>query len=129
MFDVTYMDKYISDGKKETISLRNLYQPQLIGNHSDPDYIFKVPFHDFFLEHREELKDCMALYQVPETRFYKPKLVSLEIYGTTELWLALLRVNNMRNISEFHYPLIKIYEPNKLFNYINIFFKRAGITS
>lgn len=126
MNDITYLDQYIRDGKSDVVSLKNIYESILIGNHSNPDHIYRVPFYDFFLEHREELKTCLALYPVSESRFYKPKLISLELYGTTELWLSLLRVNNLRNISEFHYPFIKIYEPNKLMNFINIFFKRAG---
>ena len=56
--------------------------------------------------------------------FYKPKMLSYELYGTTELWLAILRANNMKNISEFHYPIIKVYQPDRLKELIKVFFKR-----
>ena len=58
--------------------------------------------------------------------FYKPKMVSMELYGTTELWLSLLRVNEMTNITEFHQPLIKVYNPDQVKELITIFFKREG---
>lgn len=126
MPDITYLDTYIKDGKNEMVSLKNLYDTLLLSSTDRPDHIYRVPFSDFFLQHSDELKGAMALYQITESRFYKPKMVSLELYGTTELWLALLRANNMRNITEFHYPLIKIYHPAKLQEFINIFFKREG---
>lgn len=126
MPNITYLDQYIKDGKAETVSLKNLYDTILISTTGKPEHIFRVPIGDFFLRHRDDLRNCVQLYQLAETMFYKPKLVSLELYGTTELWLALLRINNMKNITEFHYPLIKIYNPTMLQEYIDIYFKREG---
>jgi hypothetical protein len=59
--------------------------------------------------------------------FYRPKSVSLDLYGTTELWLALLRVNDFKSVADFHYNVIKVYSPSDLYELINIFFKREGI--
>lgn len=126
MPDMTYMDRYIKDGKSETVSLSNLYDSMLVSSTDRPNHIFRVPIGDFFLNHSGDLKKFIQLYEVQEMKFYKPKLVSLELYGTTELWLSLLRVNNMENVTEFHSPLIKIYNPAMLAEYISIFFKREG---
>lgn len=122
----TYIDAFIQDGKSDVISLTNLYDSVLVGSTANPDHIFRTAFGDFFLRYHDELEGIVKYFQCPEAMFYKPKMVSAELYGTTELWLALLRVNNMRNITEFHYPLIKIYDPTALKEYINIFFKREG---
>lgn len=126
MIDTTYIDQYINDGKRETISLNNLYDTILIGDADDDTKIFRIPTNDFFLKHRKELESSLIFYSIPETMFYKPKLLSLELYGTTELWLALLRANNMKNVTEFHYPYIKVYDPDRLKELIKIFFKREG---
>lgn len=124
MPDTTYIDQYINDGKKSTISLNNLYDTILVGDENDDKNIFRIPTNDFFLKYRRELEESLQFYSIPQTMFYKPKLLSYEIYGTTELWLAILRANNMRNTSEFHYPLIKVYNPDRLKELIKVFFKR-----
>ena len=122
--DVTYIDQYINDGKKETISLTNLYDTILVGEEDDESNIFRIPINDFFLKYRRELEESKRVYSIPQTMFYKPKMLSYELYGTTELWLAILRANNMKNISEFHYPIIKVYQPDRLKELIKVFFKR-----
>lgn len=124
MPDITYVDQYINDGKKAVISLNNIYDTILVGDEDNDENIFRIPIDDFFLKYRKELEECKQYYTIPSTMFYKPKLLSYELYGTTELWLALLRANNMRNTSEFHYPLIKVYNPDRLKELIKIFFKR-----
>lgn len=127
--DITYINKYIADGKKETLSLRNFYETLLVGDIDNPDHIFKIPMSDFFVKYKRELDSIVQFYSVPQSMFYKPKSVSYELYGTTELWLALLRLNEMRNITEFHQPIIKIYNVDSLKELIDIFFKRTGVIS
>lgn len=127
--DITYIDKYIADGKKETLSLKNFYETILVGNVDKPDHIYRIPINDFFVKHKSELDSIVQYYSIPQSMFYKPKTVSYELYGTTELWLAILRLNGMRNITEFHQPIIKIYNANSLKELIDIFFKRAGVIS
>ena len=127
--NITYMDKYINDGKKETLSLRNFYESILVGNADNTDHIFKIPINDFFIKYKKELDSIVLYYNVPQSMFYKPKSLSYELYGTTELWLAILRLNEMRNITEFHQPIIKVYDKNYINELIGIFFKRQGIIS
>jgi len=127
--DITYIDKFIADGNKETISLKNFYETILVGDINNPDHIYRIPISDFFVKYKSELDGIVQHYSIPQSMFYKPKTVSYELYGTTELWLAILRLNEMRNITEFHQPIIKIYNANSLKELIDIFFKRAGVIS
>lgn len=124
--DMTYMNKYISDGNNSVVSLKNLYETLLVTD-EEGNKLFKIPLNDFFIRYKNQLRDIVEFHSIPLTMFYRPKMVSLELYSTTELWLALLRLNGMRNITEFHYPIIQIYNSSELFNLINIFFKREGI--
>ena len=121
---MTYIDTYIKSGQKSPINLDKLYDTVLIEN---GDRIFRMPIDDFFLRYHTQLEDTIMVYTCPEQFFYKPKMMSLSLYGTTELWLSLLRVNNMSNITEFHMPIIKVYEPTSVKQLINLFFKREGI--
>lgn len=124
--NMTYVNQYISDGNSAVISLNNLYETLFITDENGKK-LFKVPLNDFFIKYRDQLKDTIQVHAVPQLLFYKPKMVSQYLYGTTELWLSLLRLNGMRNVTEFHYPMIYIYNPGGLFELINIFFKRQGI--
>lgn len=126
MPDITYIDQYISDGKKAIVSLEHLYDTKKVESLSH-NHVFRVPWNDFFLKYRNELNEITEWKSIPESNFYKPKMVSYELYGTTELWIGLLRVNNMKNVSEFHFPLIKVYNYQDLMELINIYFKREKI--
>ena len=122
----TYIDQFINDGQQMTISMKNLYNTILITDADNEDHIFRVPLDDFFLRYKSDLDLIVQYYSLPQTMFYKPKMLSLEQYGTTELWLPILRVNGMKNITEFHNPIIKLYNPDSLKELIKIYFKREG---
>jgi len=40
---------------------------------------------------------------------FKPKSLSVDLYGTTELWSAILRINNVLSINEFSLKKIKLF--------------------
>jgi len=126
MADQHYIDRYITSGQKETLSLKNFYDTILVENQFRPDHIYRIPIDDFFLKYRAQLEPALQWYSLPESFYYKPKLLSMEQYGTTELWLAILRANGMKNITEFHYPVIKLYNSTLLKELISTFFKREG---
>jgi len=120
----TYIDSFITEGQQEVLSLDKFYDTMLTADASNPLHIIRIPVSDFFTRYHNQLKHTIQYYNLSSRLFYQPKTVSLELYGTTELWLALLRVNNMRNITEFQEPVIKIYNPVDVKELINIFFKR-----
>lgn len=123
---ITYIDDIIESGKTELHSLKNIYDTLLVRDESSGIRYYRIPFNDFFLKYREELSGIITYYSLDERAYYKPKSVSLELYDTTELWIALLRVNNMKNISEFCIPTIKVYDKDQLFSLMDIFFQREG---
>lgn len=126
--NITYIDEFIHDGQSAVMSTKNFYETILVGSVNKPDHIFRIPTSDFFIKYKDQLAGIIQYYSVSESKFYQPKTVSYEIYQTTEMWLSLLRLNDMRNITEFHTPIIRIYNPTDFNNLINIFFKREGKT-
>lgn len=122
----TYVANLIANGQRQSISLKNLYDTVLVENAEDKSDVIRIPWNDFFLKYQDELSKAIQLYNIPEAMYYNPKMLSLTLYGTTELWLGLLRVNNMKNVTEFHKPFIKIYNPYVIKDLIDIFFKREG---
>ena len=53
---------------------------------------------------------------------YNPHLLAYVLYGTTDLWFLLLRINNMTRVTQFDKKKIKIIHPDdmKLINDIFI---------
>lgn len=49
---------------------------------------------------------------------YQPKLFCHDVYGTTELWSLLLKINNFSSISEFNSKKIKVFDVD-IFNILN----------
>lgn len=123
---LTYIDDFIRDSKNDITSLKNIYDTMIIQDKEKGDYFYRVAINDFFLKYRIELTDALQLFRLKEESYYKPKSVSFQLYGTTELWLSLLRANNMRSVMEFNKPVIKAYNPDRLAKYMNIFLEREG---
>lgn len=123
---IVYLDTFIAEGNKAMISLHNIYDTMLIQDGNNPDHIYRTAFDDFFLKYSKELKTIRKYLRIDEQYYYKPKMVAEMLYGTTELWIALLRCNDMRTIPEFCKPIIRIYNPNDLDDLIRVFFKREG---
>jgi hypothetical protein len=122
--NITYIDSYINDGNNSVLSLSNFYDTHLIGDIDKRDHIFRIPINDFFVKYRQQLQEIVQQYNVPDRYFYQPKTLSLDLYGTTEMWLGLLRLNGMKNITEFRQSIIDVYNPVGLRELINVFFKR-----
>ena len=126
MANLTYIDDFINDGKKDTRSLSSFYDTMLITDVNNPDHIYRIPINDFFLKYKDELEAIKNIYVLSQDMFYKPKALSLKEYGTTEYWLAILRANKMKSVYEFHRPMIYMYEKNAFEELIKEFFKREG---
>ena len=50
---------------------------------------------------------------------FKPKMVSEELYGTTEFWDQILILNNAFSIIDFKPKVLKVYDPERLKLYLN----------
>lgn len=125
MPNVTFIDQYISDGRKELVRQENLKTTALICDESLSSF-YRTTFDDFFIQHHTELRQSLMLCRIPLEMYYRPKSVSKQIYGTVELWPALLRANDMKSIADFHYPIINVYAPMRLKQLIDVYFKRDG---
>ena len=67
------------------------------------------------------LRDTMTLIlnnsEYMKYRF-QPKMFCNDLYGTTELWGLLLKINNFSSIAEFNRKKIKVFG-NNIFNILN----------
>lgn len=71
----------------------------------------------------ELILDITKPYTLTDEEYLKyrlrPKLLCYELYGITELWSLLLKVNNMVSITEFNRKNIRIMDSSKIFDVLN----------
>ena len=74
-------------------------------------------------KYRTYLLACVVPTQLTEEeqeRYrYAPKKLSYDLYGTTELWADLLKLNGCASITEFEPDFVKVYDPNTFKEYLN----------
>lgn len=69
--------------------------------HDNISYVVKNVLNDYLPELKGMAKKILLSDKEYEKYKYKPKLLSYDIYGTTEYYIYILMVNDMCNIYEF----------------------------
>jgi hypothetical protein len=59
--------------------------------------------------------------------WHRPKTVSYDIYGTTELWSEILVLNKCTSIREFTPNVLRYYDRSRLKEYINEIYILEGL--
>ena len=102
------------------ISYRNLHTNIYIKNKDD---VIKIPYKSIIREYLPYLQSSVVELkfspeEVSKYRF-KPKKLSYDLYGTTELWSALLELNQLYSIIEFNKEVYKVFEPKEFMALLN----------
>lgn len=122
MYDHTYISKSIEDSRDADFMASNLYFTATIEDKSSGDVI-RVPYLSLTQKYADILSQYVTIARYTEVQFnkyqYRPKLLSQDIYGTTELWASLLQLNGMISVLEFNKPYVKIYDPNAILDVLN----------
>ena len=116
------MTEQVESAKNLEISYRILHPPVTLHN-EETDINIEIPFSSLMNKYRDYLSDIIIevpLDDVLQNKYrFKPKMISSEIYGTTELWDTILILNHCFRVSEFKPKVLKVYDPNRLKEYIN----------
>ena len=116
------MTEQVESAKNLEISYRILHPPITLHN-EETDINIEIPFSSLMNKYRDYLSDIIIevpLDDVLQNKYrFKPKMISSEIYGTTELWDTILILNHYFRVSEFKPKVLKVYDPNRLKEYIN----------
>ena len=122
MYDHTYINKSIEDSRDADFKASNLYFTAAIEDKASGDVI-RVPYSSITQKYADILSQYVRIVGYTESQFkkyqYKPKLLSQDIYGTTELWASLLQLNGMVSVLEFNRPYLKVYDPNVILDVLN----------
>ena len=80
---------------------------------------FKIPVHCILSDKYRGiiLENCVKI-TLSEELFnvyqYRPKYLSLKLYGYTDLWHLILWINDMTSVTQFNKKIIYVYDPDAL---------------
>ena len=116
------LSEQIRESEKLEISYRSLHPSYTIYN-EQTDETIELPFSSITNKYRTYLLACVEQFQLSEPEKekyrYSPKKLSYDLYGTTELWADLLKLNGCVSITEFEPDFIRVYDPNTFKEYLN----------
>lgn len=99
-------------GKELEISSNKLHYKKIITNSNNENFIFSIS--GIFDKYYELMKERTMIIELSDSEYrkyiYKPKLLSLDLYGTTELDFLLLRLNNMTSCIYFNKQTLKVFD-------------------
>ncbi len=110
-FETATMEGLINAGKKLNVSHSKIH---FKAGATKPDGTqLVVNYYSLIDRYRDFINKILVKYTMTEEEFikyrYQPKKMCLDFYGTTELWGALLRVNNMHSCTQFNKETIKMF--------------------
>ena len=116
------MTEQVKNIEKLDISYRILHPSITIKDESSGNNI-EIPFSSLTNKYREFLKSIIISIELDDAFMlkyrFKPKMISEELYGTTEFWNDILILNNCFRTCDFQPRVLKVYDPKKLKSYIN----------
>ena len=102
------------------VSYRNLHTNIYIKNKGE---IIKIPYKSIIKEYLPFFQSTVVELKLSHAEViiyrFKPKKLSYDLYGTTELWSALLELNNIYSIIDFDFEKVKVFEPKEFIQLLN----------
>lgn len=115
--NTTTIEDFIKAGKDVTLSYDSLSFKDVLSNGTIVSILNVID--DYIEELREE--SLLVTFSIEEFRKYqyKPKLLSIDIYGNPELYYIILLLNDMADVKEFNKQSIYLIPKTKFFNLIS----------
>lgn len=121
VFAATIEDQ-IEDANGHQLAYRNLHTNAEIDNLVTEEKLV-VPFGSIINKYRYFLKPLVLeiefTHEMKMNYHYSPKRLSMDLYGTTEYWAALLELNNCKSVIDFNMDKVKVYDPDTILDMIN----------
>ena len=116
------MPEQVSLIKDMEISYRTLH-PAVIMYDKDSDRRIRFPFSSIVNKYKDFLHEIIMDIELNAEEqamyLYKPKLLSEDLYGTTELWDTILILNDCQSVIDFKPTTVSIYDPEQFKLYLN----------
>ena len=119
----TIKEQY-NDVKTLALSYRVLHPKATIYN-EESNTTIRIPYSSVLSKYKDYLNTIVVNIELDEKEkekySYRPKLLSQDLYGTTELWDGLLLINNAKSLIDFKIEdnKVKVYDPAELKAYLD----------
>lgn len=108
--DMTIKD-YITQYNNEDITFSEFFLKQVFV--TDAGKKLLMNFENLIIKYMPELKEMKVKVSLSNEEYsrykFNPKLLSFDIYGTTELWFLILEANELHTISQFDFKTIYLF--------------------
>lgn len=108
--DMTIKD-YITQYNNEDITFSEFFLKQVFV--TDAGKKLLMNFENLIIKYMPELKEMKVKVTLSNEEYsryrFNPKLLSFDIYGTTELWFLILEANELHTISQFDSKTIYLF--------------------
>lgn len=116
MYEVSSITDHIDYGNQLPVSHRTIHMKAAFIDNNNKAIIHCA--NNLLNKYSELLDDYIIETTLTDDEFvdykYKPKSLSLDMYGTTELWSSILAINNMDSVVEFNKKKIKLFRDDIL---------------
>lgn len=114
------IEEFVEMGACDEITYKNFsILAKFIGESSTVEYAQDNIIYDYM----DELLEKAITYEFSDDEYlkyrYKPKLLSYDIYDTTELFFIILAINGMCSVKDFNKRKIKILYKSDMFDLLN----------
>ena len=109
------MSDYISQYNSEEITFPEFFLKQVFDVNNKKMIVNFNSLVIKYMPELESLKTKITLTNEEHAKYkYNPKLLSYDLYGTTELWFLILEANELRSITEFNSKTIYLFKTDIL---------------
>jgi len=103
---------FISKGIENSLTLDNTNLKTNVNGIIIPvQNILRQKYRGIILQNCIEIELDGATFEIYK---YKPKMLSLKLYGTTDLWHMILWLNNMTSVTEFKTKKLLLLDPDAM---------------
>lgn len=122
------IQELIDSVNDKEVSYRSLHTNIYLKN---KDTIIKIPYKSIINQYRPYFKSTIVEAKLGEQEAtmyrFRPKYLSYNLYGTTELWSALLEINDLISILDFDLETYKLFNPKPFKIILNEILIQEGI--
>lgn len=105
---------FIRDFNAEDLTFDEFYLQQVLAFKNGDKVL--TNFDSLLVKYMPEIKQIVTTVDFPNEQYqryrYNPKLLSYDLYGTTELWALILDLNELTSVAQFNIRKVKL--PNAI---------------
>lgn len=105
------IQEYIAKYNSEEVISSAFFLKQVFSTNNNKKML--VNFNNLILKYMPELKEIKVKITLTNEEYakykYNPKVLSYDIYGTTELWFLILEANELHSITQFNSKTIYLF--------------------